>query len=115
MKRLPLATVVLSAFLCVFASLRVAVGSDWPQWRGPARNGVSAERGWSTRWPASGPRRAWSAQVGEGFSSVAVVGGKVYTAGNAGGQDTIYCLNVANGRPFWKYSYPCAAGDYGGT
>src|SRR5260221_2111462 len=96
-------TNLLSAFLCASAPLRVAVvlfatpslcaASDWPQWRGPARNGISAEKGWSTRWPAGGPRHVWSVQVGEGFSSVAVVGSRLYTAGNDGRQDTICCLD----------------------
>src|SRR5438105_2598900 len=52
-----------------------ALASDWPQWRGPNRNGISAETTWTYRWPATGPRKAWSVQVGEGWSSVAVVGG----------------------------------------
>src|SRR2546427_392216 len=89
----------------------LAYAADWPQWRGPARNGVSAEQGWSAQWPPAGPRRLWSAPVGEGWSSFAVVGGRVYTAGNANNQDTVYCLNADNGQAVWRYSYPAAAGD----
>src|SRR5438128_6666254 len=37
---------------------------DWPQWRGPNRDGISKERGWLTDWPASGPRKLWEASVG---------------------------------------------------
>jgi outer membrane protein assembly factor BamB len=94
------------------ASLEAA---DWPQWRGPRRDGISSEAGWLLTWPASGPRRLWTAQVGEGFSSVAVTGGRVYTMGNAGGEDTVYCLAAGTGRVVWRYRYPCPAGDYGGT
>src|SRR5688500_19509128 len=61
--------------------------ADWPQWRGPQRNGISAETGWQ-RWPATGPKRLWAAQVGEGFSAVAVKGGRVYTMGNADRKST---------------------------
>src|SRR5687768_11549902 len=69
--------------LLCFVSAAV-FAADWPQWRGPNRNGISAETGWA---PTSNPRRVWTAQVGQGFSSVAVVGGRVYTMGNAGGKD----------------------------
>jgi outer membrane protein assembly factor BamB len=88
---------------------------DWPQWRGPQRNGISSESGWLLRWPAGGPRRLWTAQVGEGFSSVAVQGGRVYTMGNAGNRDTVYCLAAGTGRVLWRYSYPCPGGDQSGT
>jgi len=88
--------------------------SDWPQWRGPARNGISADADWNSRWPASGPPQAWSAQVGQGFSSVAVTSGRLYTMGNADGKDTVHCLNAVTGKPVWSYSYPATSGDYGG-
>lgn len=87
---------------------------DWPQWRGPLRNGISAEVGWFSGW-GNGPRRRWAVEVGEGFSAVAVVGLRVFTLGNAGGKDTIYCLNADTGKPIWTHSYPCSPGDYGGT
>jgi outer membrane protein assembly factor BamB len=88
--------------------------ADWPQWRGPQRNGISAETGWLTRWPAAGPKRLWSARVGEGFSSVAVAGGRVYAIGNASNQDRVSCLNAETGKPVWSYAYASPAGDYGG-
>jgi len=88
--------------------------ADWPHFRGPQRTGVSAETAWVTRWPASGPRQVWKANVGEGYSSVAVKGNRVYTMGNRNGQDTVYCLDAATGKPVWRHSYPCAPGDYGG-
>src|SRR5437867_1682898 len=89
--------------------------ADWPQWRGPRRDGISSEAGWLLRWPAGGPRRLWTARVGEGFSSVAVKGGRLYTMGNVGDKDTVYCLAASTGRVLWKYSYPCPAGDQSGT
>ena len=88
--------------------------TDWPQWRGPNRNGVSPEKGLRTQWPANGPRRAWAANVGQGFSSVAVNGGRLYTMGNTGGQDVVTCLQAATGKGVWRHRYPAGAGDYGG-
>src|SRR5437868_4930185 len=96
-------------------SLAVAQAEDWPQWRGPHHNGISAESGWLSRWPPSGPRRVWAVQVGQGYSSVAVVGTRVYTMGNSGNQDTVYCLNAGTGGRIWNHSYPCAAGEPSGT
>lgn len=92
----------------------IARAEDWPNFRGQQRNGISAERGWVSAWPPSGPRKAWSAQLGEGFSSVSVAGGKLYTMGNRSGRDSIYCFDAVTGRPIWHFDYPCQAGDYGG-
>lgn len=91
------------------------VKTDWPHWRGPNGTGVSTESGWLADWPDPGPDKAWRASVGKGFSSVAVVGGRVYTLGNADGKDTVYCFDAAGGKEVWSFSYPCAAGrDYRG-
>jgi outer membrane protein assembly factor BamB len=88
--------------------------ADWPHFRGPQRNGISAETGIAVTWPAGGPRKAWTAQVGQGYSAVSVVGNRLYTAGNSGGQDHVTCLDAATGRQLWRYSYPAQPGDYGG-
>jgi outer membrane protein assembly factor BamB len=102
----------LALLLLVTAALPLEA-ADWPQWRGPQRNGISSETGWQA-WPVGGPKRLWSARVGEGFSSVAVNGGRLYTMGNAGGKDTVFCLAAGTGRVLWRHSYPCPSGDYGG-
>jgi outer membrane protein assembly factor BamB len=88
---------------------------DLDKERGPRRDGISPEAGSLLRWPTSGPGRRWTAQVGEGYSSVAVKGGRVYTMGNAGDKDTVYCLAAGTGRLLWRYSYLCPAGDQSGT
>jgi outer membrane protein assembly factor BamB len=80
---------------------------DWYRWRGPDLNGTSSETGWSTQWPAEGPKQLWKASVGIGFSSVAVSQGRVLTMGNAGGQDTVFCFNADSGEVLWKQSYSC--------
>jgi len=94
-------------FLGVFALLQLVDlrASDWPQWRGPNRNGVSSEK---VNWPAGGPRTVWRAQVGIGFSSISVSHGRIYTMGNADEKDTIWCLDAANGKPIWQHTYSSA-------
>ncbi len=87
---------------------------DWPQWRGPKRNGVSAEKDYIAQWPKEGPHRLWPAKVGIGFSGVSVVGGRLYTMGNVSDVDHVMCLDVNNGKLLWDYKYPCAAADPNG-
>jgi outer membrane protein assembly factor BamB len=88
-----------------------ARAGDWPHWRGPQRNGISTEKGWTDQWPADGPKIAWKAKVGLGFSSFAVVNGRVFTLGHANDADTVFCLEADSGKVLWKHSYPSDLGD----
>jgi outer membrane protein assembly factor BamB len=90
----------------VFSVLSVTA-ADWPNWRGPTHDGVTAETGWSSQWPAEGPPQLWKTSVGTGFASVSVSNGKVFTVGNKANTDTIFCLDANTGKVIWKYSYPC--------
>ena len=84
-----------------------AEGADWPHFRGPTYDGISTETGWKTTWPADGPKILWRAQVGTGFSSFAVSKGRVYTMGNSGNKDTVFCWEADTGKEIWKFSYSC--------
>jgi len=89
-----------------------AGAADWPHWRGPDHNGISRETGWfQSGTPLA---TAWEAQVGKGYSAVAVVGKRLVTVGNRDNQDVIVCLDARSGAPLWEYSYPCGAGSYPG-
>jgi outer membrane protein assembly factor BamB len=79
------------------------LNGDWPQWRGPNRDGVSTETGLLSSWGPSGPPLAWKATgMGVGFSSVAVTGGRIYTMGDRGGAQTLMALDQANGKLLWS-------------
>ena len=112
-----LAAAVLAAALAGSADVAVQA-ADWPQWRGPGRDGISAETGWQATWPEGGPKILWRKNVGAGYSAVSVAGGRVYTLGNVEGYvkttDTIWCLDAATGAEVWKYAYPSKAGSYPG-
>lgn len=92
--------------LAVSASL-VAIGraqqaGEWPQWRGPSRDGVSAETGLLDRWPEGGPRRVWTATgLGQGLSTVSVTGGRVFTMGDRRDGQYVIALDEATGRQVW--------------
>jgi hypothetical protein len=73
---------IVLGFLGVLLAGGVCSGDDWPQFRGPSRDGKSAETGLLKKWPEGGPKLLWSVDgLGIGFSSVAVVDGFVYTTG----------------------------------
>lgn len=86
------------------------LGSDWPQYRGPRHDGISAEPDALGDWAKTPPRRLWKASVGTGFSAVAVADGRVFTVGNnglkKGGHDTVYCLEELTGKEVWTFRYP---------
>jgi outer membrane protein assembly factor BamB len=86
----------------------VSRAEDWPQWRGPRRDGISLESEWFKNWPVGGtPRVAWRAAVGQGHSAVSIADGRAYSMGWDGEQDTIFCFDAEMGKLLWKESYPC--------
>jgi outer membrane protein assembly factor BamB len=91
-----------------------AYGKDWPQWRGPERNGISSETGWSKNWPVGGPRQVWKDKVGIGYSSESVASGHVYAMGNIDEVDHVYCLDEQTGKLVWEHTYPCSSKDPNG-
>src|SRR5436190_15175329 len=76
---------------------------DWPHWRGQNFNGISKEKHWTTAWPKEGPKQLWKANVGTGFSTMSVANSRVFTMGNRGGEDTLYCLDAKTGAALWKH------------
>jgi outer membrane protein assembly factor BamB len=79
-----------------------SASTDWPQWRGPDRTGISKETGLLAQWPRSGPSVAWSAaMLGAGYGSVAVHGDRVYLQGMRNRQSVVSTLNRADGKPVW--------------
>ena len=79
-----------------------ATAGNWPQWRGPNRDGISADKGLLQTWPADGPRKIFTATgMGIGFSSVAVIGGRIYTMGDRRDGQYALAFNEADGKPIW--------------
>src|SRR6185436_2503070 len=74
---------------------------DWPQWRGPKRDGKSADTGLLTQWPDKGPPLLWKTNgIGGGFSSVAVVDGKIFTMGDGTDASFVHALDL-KGNHLW--------------
>lgn len=102
----PVSLPILARAAAVLALATPGLAADWPQWRGPTRDGISRESGWSHAWGAGGPRILWRANVGTGCSSFTTSGDRVYTLGNKDNTDTVVCLDAATGKVLWKHSYP---------
>ena len=83
-------------------------GTEWPQWQGPKRDNVSADKNLLKEWPKDGPELLWTATgAGRGYSTVAISGGKFYTMGDglstADDKDEyLSCFNEADGKQVWK-------------
>jgi outer membrane protein assembly factor BamB len=93
--------------IVALASLAATVGAappggNWPQWRGPLRDGVSTETGLLAAWPQGGPPKVWTTTgLGAGFSSVAVAGGHIYTMGDRSGGQFLIALDEETGKEQW--------------
>jgi outer membrane protein assembly factor BamB len=90
-------------FTALFLLCIPALAADWATWLGPKRDGRSTETGLLTSWPAEGPKVAWKVKgLGEGYSSMAVAGNRIFTQGQEGEQQFVVALNVADGKQVWK-------------
>ncbi len=89
--------------LSVVATTALAADAgEWPQWRGPGRDGKSRDSGLIGDWPEGGPPLAWKATgLGGGFSSVAVVGDRVYTMGDLEDGQHVIAVSRGDGRRLW--------------
>lgn len=93
-----LVAVIFASSFCSFAA-----NGDWPQWRGPNRDGISTEKGLLQDWPAGGPPLAWKATgLGAGHSTVSISGNRIITSGDKGETSYLLAFNLADGKPLWS-------------
>jgi glucose dehydrogenase len=80
-----------------------ALAADWPQWRGPYRNGISQEKGLLQEWPKEGPKLLWKvADLGKGYSTPAVVGDRLYVLASEGLENEfVAAVSVKDGKRVW--------------
>lgn len=75
---------------------------DWGMYRGPNRDGISPDTGLLKTWPESGPPLAWKATgLGQGYSSVSIVGDRVFTMGDVDKNCTLIALSATDGKTLW--------------
>src|SRR4029453_5344376 len=98
---------LIAASLIVPAAVLVR-GADWPDWRGPARTGVSADTNLVSSWSPGGQNLAWRGPYG-GRSGPVVFGDRLYLQNTSGAgemeQERLMCFNADTGRLLWEHRY----------
>ena len=99
---------IVSAASLVLLAQHPAVAADWPDWRGPNRDGTSTEKGLPEKWSLQGENLAWKAAYG-GRSTPVVLGDRLYLENTAGSgeneQERLLCFNADTGRLLWEYKF----------
>ncbi len=94
------------AFACLvgaaICSASAPLGAQWNQWGGPNRNFVVDAKGLAEKWPEGGPKKLWSRELGDGFSTIAVDDGKLFTLYRVGDDEFTVCLDAKTGATVWE-------------
>jgi outer membrane protein assembly factor BamB len=81
-----------------------AQAADWPQFLGPARNGVSTETGLLEKWPSNGPAILWEKALGTGYGAPSVMGERLVVHHRIGEEEIAECLSAATGESLWRHA-----------
>ncbi|MBM3981233.1 MAG: hypothetical protein FJ304_13280 [Planctomycetes bacterium] len=93
--------------LVVVALASAPASADWPQWRGPNRDGHAPAARLPAKWAEMPPEPTWRVSIGEGYASAAVAGGKVFAIGRTDkdGTESAYCFDLVSGKKLWHFTY----------
>jgi len=97
-------------FLFLSSNIVAQTAGDWPQWRGPKRDGISKETGLLKQWPADGPPLVWKAAgAGRGYSTMSIANGRIYTMGLRGelqsAREYVIAFDIATGKEVWATAH----------
>jgi len=84
--------------------LHAAPAADWPQWRGPGRDGIAAGFRAPATWRPDTLAKKWSVAVGEGHASPIVAGDRAYVFARQGEQEILRCVSLTDGKEIWRES-----------
>jgi outer membrane protein assembly factor BamB len=87
------------------AGAGTSTSGDWLLWGGGGRNFIAPATALASSWPAGGPRKLWSRNLGDGYSGIAVEGTTLYTAYRRGSKDVVTALDARTGKTLWEYAY----------
>nr|MBA2304169.1 PQQ-binding-like beta-propeller repeat protein [Acidobacteriota bacterium] len=91
-------------FTAILASTGVVLSAQWPQWRGPNRDGVVAAANVPAAWPAA-PKAKWTQKVGEGYSTPVVADGRMFVHSRQDPEEVVTALDLGTGKPLWTARY----------
>lgn len=97
-----LMTLAIAILTTLPALAQPAKPADWPQFRGPNRDGISTETGLLKTWPAGGPQVLWKAPLGSGFSASTIVDGRLFTQFGQGKDEFAAAIDTATGKELWR-------------
>ncbi|MHC4696418.1 MAG: hypothetical protein ACYTFA_06735, partial [Planctomycetota bacterium] len=106
-----------SSLICLFAFGAVLTTchaadkarSEWPQWGGPNRNFIVETGALADKWPEEGPPRLWHRELGEGYSSIVVDDGMLYTMYRktpTSEEEYTIALDAGTGKTVWEHNAP---------
>ena len=94
----------IAASVVLGLAVTVASAQEWTQWRGPGRDGFVSAKNAPAAWPES-LKRNWRVEVGEGYSSPVVAGGRVFVVGRRDPEELVAAINLADGKFIWQQKY----------
>lgn len=118
---MPRHAVLFASFVVLFSHQLHAQTKDWPQWRGPNRDGIGSEKNLLDDWTTTKPRLVWNSKevnggkkdIGVGWSSVSISKGKIFTMGDHGKDCFVYALEQGTGKRLWEKKIGGTRGDRG--
>jgi outer membrane protein assembly factor BamB len=90
------------AFLLPSFSIPIAQGADWPQWRGPARDGVVSDPARKITKLPQDPKPLWEIAVGPGQASPIIVQDRLLLMDGLAGKEVLHCLSADTGKEIWQ-------------
>lgn len=89
--------------LAVLLSAQSSFAAEWPQWRGPQRDGIAKEPGLTLDWEAKPPQHQWTIEgMGAGYASLSIADGKMYSTGNFDDGQAVVCIDLGTRQRVWK-------------
>ncbi len=109
---------VVGAVTWLLLSASISRADDWPQWRGPKRDGVWREQGLVEKFAEPQLKIRWRAKISSGYSGPTVADGRVFITDRLVEPtqvERVHCFDAATGSPLWSQTYDCTYKDVGYT
>lgn len=100
-------TILAALAALVFALPPAVDGQDWPQWRGPKRDGEVPAFPEPSAWPAKLTER-WKVEIGTGYSTPILVGNRLFVFSRQDEEEVVSALDAGSGKVIWRTAYPAA-------
>ncbi len=94
---------IIFGFLFILVFDMYGAGIEWPAYRGAKGDGISTETGLIKTFPAEGPKTVWRVNLGDGYSGISIVGGRIYTMFAQGEDEFVVSMDSTNGKELWRF------------